>query len=303
MPDRHGLDYVAIRQRIRLRFLGVFSLTDTAGIVQRFPTRHASVLVAYLAYHADRNHSRDKLAEMLWPNADFDEQRNRFRVALSQARKLLEPTEHDSGTVLEVTRQTIKFNRDAATSDIDSLDHALRNLDHAQIAGAKDAEFCEGWYDEWVLETRAYWQNRIEVATGQDVIITEDLRLTTDERAYIPRPQGPFVGREQLLKAISARLTPPDMIGCTILFGPEGSGKTRLALEICRRIEPFWDHKIIRVDITSQTIAEGFNQRIKVMLEGPRSYNDRPMDRILYMPPYRLVWLDGHDRAADPKGI
>ena len=303
MPDRHSLDYVAIRQRIRLRFLGVFSLTDTAGIVQRFPTRHASVLVAYLAYHADRNHSRDKLAEMLWPNADFDEQRNRFRVALSQARKLLEPTDHDSGTVLEVTRQTIKFNRDAATSDIDSLDHALRNLDHAQIAGAKDAEFCEGWYDEWVLETRAYWQNRIEAATGQDVIITEDLRLTTDERAYIPRPQGPFVGREQLLKAISARLTPPDMIGCTILFGPEGSGKTRLALEICRRIEPFWDHKIIRVDITSQTTAEGFNQRIKVMLEGPRSYNDRPMDRILYMPPYRLVWLDGLDRAPDPKGI
>ena len=155
MSDRHHLDYVAIRQRIRLRFLGVFSLTDTAGIVQRFPTRHASVLVAYLAYHADRNHSRDTLAEMLWPNADFDEQRNRFRVALSQARKLLEPTEHDAGTVLEVTRQTIKFNRDAATSDIDSLDHALRNLDHAQIAGAKDAEFCEGWYDEWVLETRA----------------------------------------------------------------------------------------------------------------------------------------------------
>jgi len=303
MPDRHSLDYVAIRQRIRLRFLGVFSLTDTAGIVQRFPTRHASVLVAYLAYHADRNHSRDKLAEMLWPNADFDEQRNRFRVALSQARKLLEPTDHDSGTVLEVTRQTIKFNRDAATSDIDSLDHALRNLDHAQIAGAKDAEFCEGWYDEWVLETRAYWQNRIEAATGQDVIITEDLRLTTDERAYIPRPQGPFVGREQLLKAISARLTPPDMIGCTVLFGPEGSGKTRLALEICRRIEPFWDHKIIRVDITSQTTSEGFGQRIKVMLEGPRSYNDRPMDRILYMPPYRLVWLDGLDRAADPKGI
>ena len=303
MPDRHSLEYIAIRQRIRIRFLGVFSLTDNAGVTLRFPTRHASVLVAYLAYHSDRNHSRDKLAEMLWPNADFDEQRNRFRVALSQARKLLEPSELDSGSVLEVTRQTLKFNRDAATIDIDSLDHALRNLDHAQIAVGKDAEFCEGWYDEWVVETRTYWQNRIEAATGQDVIITDDLRQITDERAYIPRPHGPFVGREQLLKAISARLTPPDMIGCTILFGPEGSGKTRLALEICRRIEPFWDHKIIRVDITSQTSAEGFSQRIKVMLEGPRSYNDRPMDRILYMPPYRLVWLDGLDRAPDPKGI
>lgn len=303
MSDRTNPQNLQLRQRIRLRFLGVFSLTNTAGVVQRFPTRHAAILVAYLAYNADRVHSRDKLAEMLWPNADFDEQRNRFRVALSQARKLLEPTELDVATVLEVTRQTVKFKRDAATSDIDGLDHALRNLDQAQIALGKDTEFCEGWYDEWVLETRAYWQSRIEAVSGGDVIITEDLRLTTDERAYIPRPHGPFIGREQLLKAISARLTPPDMIGCTILFGPEGSGKTRLALEICRRIEPFWDHKIVRVDITSQTIAEGFGQRLRVMLEGPRSYNDRPVDRILYMPPYRLVWLDGLDRAPDPKGI
>ena len=168
MPDLHSREYIAIRQRIRIRFLGVFSLTDTSGVTLRFPTRHASVLVAYLAYHSDRNHSRDKLAEMLWPNADFDEQRNRFRVALSQARKLLEPSELDSGSVLEVTRQTLKFNRDAATIDIDSLDHALRNLDHAQIAVGKDAEFCEGWYDEWVVETRMYWQNRFEAATGQD---------------------------------------------------------------------------------------------------------------------------------------
>lgn len=303
MTERSATQHPPIRQRIRLRFLGVFSLTDSAGILQRFPTRHAAVLVAYLAYNAERVHSRDKLAEMLWPNADFDEQRNRFRVALSQARKLLEPSNLDTGSVLEVTRQTVKFKRDAATSDIDGLDHALRNLDHTQISLAKDTEFCEGWYDEWVVETRAYWQSRIEAVTGGDVIITEDLRLTTDERAYIPRPQGPFLGREQLLKAISARLTPPDMIGCTILFGPEGSGKTRLALEICRRIEPFWDHKIVRVDITSQTSAEGFSQRIRVMLEGPRSFNDRPVDRILYMPPYRLVWLDGLDRAPDPKGI
>ncbi len=303
MTERNGAQSLPLRQRIRLRYLGVFSLSDSAGIQQRFPTRHAAILVAYLAYHSDRVHSRDKLAEMLWPNADFDEQRNRFRVALSQARKLLEPSDLDSGTVLDVTRQTVKFKRDAATSDIDALDHALRNLDHAQIALLADTTFCEGWYDEWVVETRAYWQSRIEAVSGADVIITEDLRLTTDERAYVPRPQGPFVGREQLLKAISARLTPPDMIGCTILFGPEGCGKTRLALEICRRIEPFWDHKIVRIDITSQTIAEGFNQRIRVMLEGPRSSNDRPMDRILYMPPYRLVWLDGLDRAPDPKGI
>lgn len=303
MTERNGAQSLPLRQRIRLRYLGVFSLSDSAGIQQRFPTRHAAILVAYLAYHSDRVHSRDKLAEMLWPNADFDEQRNRFRVALSQARKLLEPSDLDSGTVLDVTRQTVKFKRDAATSDIDALDHALRNLDHAQIALLADTTFCEGWYDEWVVETRAYWQSRIEAVSGADVIITEDLRLTTDERAYVPRPQGPFVGREQLLKAISARLTPPDMIGCTILFGPEGCGKTRLALEICRRIEPFWDHKIVRIDITSQTIAEGFNERIRVMLEGPRSSNDRPMDRILYMPPYRLVWLDGLDRAPDPKGI
>jgi len=303
MPDRSNPQSIQLRQRIRLRYLGVFSLTQPSGDVPRFPTRHAAVLVAYLGYHSDRIHSRDKLAGMLWPNADFDEQRNRFRVALSQARKLLEPTELDTGSVLEVTRQTIRFKRDAATSDIDGLDHALRNLDHAQIALGKDTEFCEGWYDEWVLETRAYWQNRIESVSGGDVIVTEDLRLITDERAYIPRPNGPFIGREQLLKAISARLTPPDMIGCTILFGPEGCGKTRLALEICRRIEPFWDHKIVRVDITPQTRPEGFNQRIRVMLEGPRSSNDRPMDRILYMPPYRLVWLDGLDRAPDPKGI
>jgi DNA-binding SARP family transcriptional activator len=195
MSDRNSLEYV-IRPRIRIRFLGVFSLADRSGTVLRFPTRHASVLVAFLAYHADRNHSRDKLAEMLWPNADFDEQRNRFRVALSQARKLLEPSELDSGSVLEVTRQTVKFNRDAATIDIDSLDHALRNLDHAQIAVGKDAEFCEGWYDDWVVETRTYWQNRIDAATGHDVIITDDLRQITDERPVaaqlcpIPRESG-----------------------------------------------------------------------------------------------------------------
>src|SRR5437016_214267 len=59
-------------------------------VVTHFETRKAASLLAFLAYHPDRMHSREVLAEMLWPDEDVDATRDRLRQALAAIRRALE---------------------------------------------------------------------------------------------------------------------------------------------------------------------------------------------------------------------
>jgi len=78
------------RPAVAIRLLGGFAVT-IGGTPASFPRRASIALVARLALARGAACEREALAEALWPGAPPAASRNRFDVALSAARRILEP--------------------------------------------------------------------------------------------------------------------------------------------------------------------------------------------------------------------
>jgi two-component SAPR family response regulator len=75
---------------LEIRLLGQFELRrDGASVF--LPSRPAQSLLAYLAITAGTAHRREKLAALLWPDAEEDNARNSLRHALWRIRKAIDP--------------------------------------------------------------------------------------------------------------------------------------------------------------------------------------------------------------------
>src|SRR4030081_1988284 len=75
---------------LELRFFGRFELR-VDGALLLLPSRPAQSLLAYLALSAGSAHRRERLAGLLWPDADEDNARANLRHALWRIRKAIEP--------------------------------------------------------------------------------------------------------------------------------------------------------------------------------------------------------------------
>ncbi len=76
--------------RVRITLLGGFAI-EVEGVRRVISRAAARKLIALLALRRPRPQQREALAEQLWPGASASASRNRFDVALSEARKALEP--------------------------------------------------------------------------------------------------------------------------------------------------------------------------------------------------------------------
>src|SRR5262245_6563672 len=74
---------------LTLRLLGGFRLQDAAGQDIRIASRKGRALLAWLASRPDEAHSRDRLAALLWEEADDELARTSLRQALAALRKSL----------------------------------------------------------------------------------------------------------------------------------------------------------------------------------------------------------------------
>ncbi len=60
-------------------------------IITRFQTQKTGGLLAYLAFHRDREHSREQITDLLWPETSREAGRNRLKQAIASLRRQLEP--------------------------------------------------------------------------------------------------------------------------------------------------------------------------------------------------------------------
>src|SRR2546426_12736738 len=88
----------------RIELLGGLRAVHDQTIVSRFRSQKTASLLAYLAYYPRRQHAREVLIEMLWPESDLDAGRNSLSVALSSLRRQLEPPGIRSGSVVIANR-------------------------------------------------------------------------------------------------------------------------------------------------------------------------------------------------------
>jgi predicted ATPase/DNA-binding SARP family transcriptional activator len=149
----------------RIRLFGGLRAESAERVVTRFETQKTGALLAYLAYHLRDSHSRELLADLLWPLGEPSATRHRLSKALSALRHDLAPAGARAGALFLADRLTVRLNPDAVTTDVAAfaadLQAAARAPDPAErarwLAGAV-AEYrgplLEGCDEEWVLPER-----------------------------------------------------------------------------------------------------------------------------------------------------
>src|SRR5436305_3135811 len=101
----------------RIELLGQFRAVRGSQIFTHARMRKASALLAYLAYFREREHPRELLIELLWPETDLPSSRNNLSTTLTTLRHQLEPAGVAPGSVLLTSRFSVQLNPVVVTTD------------------------------------------------------------------------------------------------------------------------------------------------------------------------------------------
>lgn len=151
--------------RWKIELFGGVRAQDGARSISRFRTAKTGSLLAYLASHGGRRHSRDELIELLWPETDPLLGRNSLSQALSSLRNQLEPPGMPPGSVLTADRRFVGLNPSAFSCDVARFRTAVVSAHKSTSTHQRErhlgealllyrGEFAHGWYDDWVLTER-----------------------------------------------------------------------------------------------------------------------------------------------------
>lgn len=175
--------------RWRIELLGGLRAVGAGGTLTRFRTQKTGALLAYLAYHREREHPREELTEVLWPEDDRDSSRHKLNVAVSSLRGQLEPPGVPDGSVLRTSRITVQLNPAAITTDVAEFGSALQAGEQAPGDGERAAHLTRavelyqgrllaGFYEEWILPEEQRLNERYFAAVQQLVsLLTKAGRL------------------------------------------------------------------------------------------------------------------------------
>lgn len=242
--------------RWHLCLLGAVRLQDATTVHTRFATRAVAALLARLALAPQRDHPREELTELLWPDVDPDTGRRRLRQALSLLRTVLEPPQEHPWPVLQADRRKVRLVQGAIACDVHAFEAQLRAGQRDAASASYQGEFMPGYSDEWIHE------ERIRLAALHDWL-TAATQADTFDHAASPVPAAPSTpalpvaalpseGRRTGAPAYVTRyFADPWQLQRLLdqvlahrlvsLLGPGGSGKTRMAVNLVERWSPGGD--------------------------------------------------------------
>ncbi len=148
-----------------VEMLGWLRVCGSEQVITRFRCRRTAAMVAYLATFRKHSHPREMLADLLWPEVDYDTSRVRLKRALWSVRRQLEPPGVVPNSVLAGDRQTVEFREATLTTDIEVFERyarqaALASSLEESFSKLKSAEalyrgdFLPGIYDDWAILER-----------------------------------------------------------------------------------------------------------------------------------------------------
>ena len=73
----------------QIQLLGGFQVRHGDRVVSRFKTYKTAALLARLALYAEREHSREEMIGLLWPDSEPEDGRGSLRTALAALRRVL----------------------------------------------------------------------------------------------------------------------------------------------------------------------------------------------------------------------
>ena len=142
---------------LKIFLLGQFRL-QCADLLIDLPSRSAQSLLAYLVLNAGMTHRREKLASLLWPEANEADARGYLRQALWRIRKSLTGEALKGEDFLHVSELSITFlEKSDYWLDVDQLlkvaeDQPLEEI--LESARLYRGELLPGFYDEWIVMER-----------------------------------------------------------------------------------------------------------------------------------------------------
>lgn len=164
--------------RLSIRLLGGFQVDVDGNPITGFKSDKARALLAFLAVEADRPHSRDSLAWLLWPDSPNQVARTNLRSILANLRRVINDSQA-SPPYLLINRETIQFNKTCDHwLDVSAIMSSLleTRIDPAQIEHFEGAvalyrgPFLSGFsvrdsapYEEWVVLKREQVNRRVMI--------------------------------------------------------------------------------------------------------------------------------------------
>lgn len=150
----------------RIELLGGLRVLHKGQEPVVFAPQQPSALLAYLALYLDISHSREELAERLWPDEEPGRAQQKMRRCLHLLRRRFEQPPFDQTPLLIVTRQTVRLNPDLVATDVSAFKEALtaatqtRELREQERHLARAVELYRGdllpgFYEEWILAERS----------------------------------------------------------------------------------------------------------------------------------------------------
>jgi DNA-binding SARP family transcriptional activator len=158
---------------LRLRLLGSFELRGPGDRPLKITARKTRALLAFLALQNGTRQSRERLAALLWEDADADLARSSLRQALTALRRALPDRLH---TLLEADSQQVALNLAQVQVDVHRLRTLLaegtldslrtaRLLASGNLLDGFDAR--SGAFEEWVAGERRNLRRELATAAAK----------------------------------------------------------------------------------------------------------------------------------------
>ncbi len=138
----------------RIEMLGGLRVYRDDRLIAKFATQKAAMLLARLAMPPGRHHSREELAELLWPESEPETSRHNLRQSLSSLRRQLEPPGIPASSVLLADRTNLCLQSTVISTDVAEFEAALRAGNLGLAAAIYHGIFLPGFYDDWVITER-----------------------------------------------------------------------------------------------------------------------------------------------------
>jgi len=207
--------------RCRVKLLGGLRVEQGERTIMRFRTQKTAALLAYLAYHLDRAHPREVLAELLWPWASPTAGRESLRTAIASLRRQIEPPGLPKGSVLKSDRFSVQLNPQAVATDVAEFQAALQAAETAgnetertqclmEAVGLYRGPLLPGHYQDWVLPeqermTALYLQTVLRLTKALEEAGELEQALDHARRAVAADPLREEAHREVMRLLIVAR--------------------------------------------------------------------------------------------------
>ena len=238
-PAPNPVSIPAPRPVWQVRLLGAVQ-ADRAGLcLSHWPSRAVAALLARLALSPNRAHPREELVELLWPGVALDVGRNRLRQTLSTLKSMLEPVEL-SAPVLQADRMSVRVVPGQLLSDAREFEQLLRAGKAAQAHRLYLGDFMPGFYEDWVLSERARLSHLFDRVDALPLLQSEPPMAHAEPEpqdsalGQLPHHWTRLYGTEQSAIRLRELCLRQRLV---TVFGPGGSGKTRLTVHVARGLK------------------------------------------------------------------